>query len=245
LQALKEVNASMGLMLESTSLRLSRPGGPHEHAPSKRPQVRLKTLRLAGELRIAFTTGLLIGIGETTEERVEALLAIRELQEQYGHIQEVIIQNFRPKPKTPMRNAPEASVREMLDTVARARIILGGEMNVQVPPNLSNQGGTVCYPIYLEAGVNDWGGISPVTIDYVNPEAPWPHLAHMRREMSTRHFELRARFPVYPEYILRKSHYLPESVRNRLRLEADPHGYIRHSGQTLLWGQEMPELLTG
>jgi 7,8-didemethyl-8-hydroxy-5-deazariboflavin synthase CofG subunit len=245
LQALKEVNASMGLMLESTSLRLHQSGGPHEHAPSKRPQVRLKTLRLAGELQIPFTTGLLIGIGETTKDRVEALLAIRELQEQYGHIQEVIIQNFRPKPETPMRDAPEASVSEMLDTVARARIILGGEMNIQVPPNLSNHGGKVFYPIYLEAGINDWGGISPVTIDYVNPEAPWPHLAQLRREMSTRHFELQARFPVYPEYILRKSEYLPECVRNRLRSEADPQGYIRDIEQSLLWGGEVSELLTG
>jgi FO synthase len=189
-------------------------------------------------LRIPFTTGLLIGIGETTQDRVEALLAIRDLQEQYGHIQEVIIQNFRAKPETAMEHAPEAPLREMLDTVARARIILGGEMNVQVPPNLSTYDGTAFYPIYLEAGINDWGGISPVTIDYVNPEAPWPHVAQMRREMSTRHFELRARFPVYPEYILRKSQYLPESLRNRLRLEADPQGYIRQGELGLLWGEE-------
>jgi FO synthase len=139
-----------------------------------------------------------------------------------------------------MKDAPEASVREMLDTVSRARIILGGEMNIQVPPNLSYQGGSVTYPIYLEAGINDWGGISPVTIDYVNPEAPWPHLNQLRHEMSSRHFELRTRFPVYPEYILRKSHYLPESLRNRLRSEADPHGYVRYSEQSLFWGEEDP-----
>jgi FO synthase len=196
-------------------------------------------------LRIPFTTGLLIGIGETPEDRAESLLAIRDLQEQYGHIQEVIIQNFRPKPETPMKDAPEASVRAMLDTVAKARIILGAEMNIQVPPNLSYQGGTAFYPIYLEAGINDWGGISPVTIDYVNPEAPWPHLDQMRREMSSRHFALRARFPVYPEYILSKSHYLPERLRNRLRLDADSHGYVRHSEQRLFWREEKSELLTG
>ena len=226
LQALKEVNASMGLMLESTSLRLCQPGEPHEHAPSKRPRVRLKTLRLAGELKVAFTTGLLIGIGETSQERVEALLAIRDLQEQYGHIQEVIIQNFRAKPGTPMEHAPEASVEEMLETVATARMILGEKMNLQVPPNLSLNNGSASYPVYLEAGINDWGGISPVTIDYVNPEAPWPHIAQLRQEMDERGFELRARFPVYPEYILGKRDYLPESLRDRLRSEADPQGYI-------------------
>ncbi|MBI4457229.1 MAG: 7,8-didemethyl-8-hydroxy-5-deazariboflavin synthase CofG [Acidobacteria bacterium] len=226
LEDLKQVNASMGLMLESSSARLSQAGGPHEYAPSKRPEVRLRPLRLAGELKIPFTTGLLIGIGETVEERVEALLAIRDLQEQYGHIQEVIIQNFRAKPGTPMEHAREASLAEMLQVVATARIIFGGEMNIQVPPNLASDDGNDSYLIYLNAGINDWGGISPVTIDYVNPEAPWPHIARMRREMDTAGFELRARFPVYPEYIVENDHYLPEHLLRRLRCEADPQGYL-------------------
>jgi 7,8-didemethyl-8-hydroxy-5-deazariboflavin synthase CofG subunit len=225
LLSLRDVNASMGLMLENTSLRLNQVGGAHEHAPSKHPHVRLEALRLAGELKVAFTTGLLIGIGETPQERVEALMAIRDLQKRYGHIQEVIIQNFLAKPGTPMESAAEASVRGMLETVARARIILGEDMNIQVPPNLSANGDG-SYWVYLKAGINDWGGISPVTIDYVNPEAPWPQIGQLRSGMKARNFELRARFPVYPEYLLKNDGYLPASIRNRLLQEADPQGYI-------------------
>ncbi|MDA2934495.1 7,8-didemethyl-8-hydroxy-5-deazariboflavin synthase CofG [Acidobacteria bacterium AH-259-D05] len=221
LQTLKEVNLSMGLMLESTSQRLYQPGGPHEHAPSKRPKVRLRTLELAGELRIPFTTGLLVGIGETPQERIEALLAIKDLHERFGHIQELIIQNFCAKPATPMEKSAEASPEEMRETVALARIILGPEMNVQVPPNLSPH-----YLVYLEAGINDWGGISPVTKDYVNPEATWPHIAKMQQEMKDRGYQLRARFPLYPEYFLEKSHFLPQQLLERLRTEADPQGYF-------------------
>jgi len=226
LQTLREVNASLGLMLESISLRLCEPGGPHEYAASKYPQLRLKTLRLAGELKVAFTTGLLVGIGETPQERIEALMAIRDLQERYGHIQEVIIQNFRAKPGTPMQQALEASAQEMLETVARARIILGKDMNIQVPPNLLANDGSSPYWMYLKAGINDWGGISPVTIDYVNPEAPWPQISQLSSEMNARNFELRARFPLYPEYLLRNSGYVPANIRDRLRREADPQGYI-------------------
>jgi FO synthase len=226
LESLREVNASLGLMLESASLRLCQAGGPHEHAPSKQPPLRLETLHLAGELKIAFTTGLLVGIGETPQERIEALAAIRDLQERYGHIQEVIVQNFRAKQGTPMELAPEPSSREMLETVSRARIILGKDMNIQVPPNLLADGGSAPYWTYLEAGVNDWGGISPVTIDYVNPEAPWPQISQLRREMNARNFELSARFPVYPEYFLTKDGYVPASIRERLRREADPQGYV-------------------
>lgn len=217
---LKPVNASMGLMLESLSEALGQPGGPHERAPSKRPAVRLRTLELAGRLKIPFTTGLLVGIGETADDRVRTLTAIRRLHEKFGHIQEVIIQNFRAKPSTPMARCPEAGLEEMMETAAQARLILGGDMNIQVPPNL-NSG----WWRYLEAGVNDWGGISPVTIDHVNPEAAWPQIESMRRRLEASGFRLRARFPVYPEYILRRPEYLPPALLRRLRREADPDGY--------------------
>ena len=221
--ALKEVNASMGLMLESTSEKLCGPGKPHHQAPSKRPSVRLRTLRLAGELKIPFTTGLLVGIGETPQERQQTLAAIRDIDQQYGHIQEVIIQNFRAKPGTPMESESEPSVLEMLETTARARLLLGGSMNIQVPPNLSPEDGGL---VYLRGGINDWGGISPLTIDHVNPEAPWPHLQHLQQRVEEQGFQLRARFPVYPEYILEKTDYLPDSVKNRLISEAGTDGYI-------------------
>ncbi len=235
LESLKDVNASMGLMLETASARLGRPGGPHEHAPSKRPTVRLRTLELAGQLKIPLTTGLLIGIGETADERIRALLQIKALHARYGHIQEVIIQNFRAKPGTPMAGAPEATPEEFLETVALARIILGAEMNIQAPPNLA---GTLSRPgcaedcdrtgylSYLEAGINDWGGISPVTMDYVNPEAPWPHLGQLHRQLASRNYQLRARFPVYPEYILHRDDFLPLPLHKRLRSEADDCGYF-------------------
>ena len=220
LQTLKEVNVSMGLMLESTSQRLYQPGGPQEHAPSKHPQVRLKTLELAGELGIPFTTGLLVGIGETPQERIDALLAIKDLQERFGHIQEVIIQNFCAKSATPMEQSPQASPEEMLETVALARILLGPEMNLQVPPNLSSN-----YLMYLDAGINDWGGISPVTKDYVNPEAPWPHIGEMQQSMKDHGYQLKARFPIYPEYFMESSDWLTPELLQRLRGEADGQGY--------------------
>ena len=221
LQALREVNVSMGLMLESTSETLYEPGGPHEHAPSKHPRARLRTLELAGELQIPFTTGLLVGIGETAQERIDALEAIGDLQERFGHIQEVIIQNFCAKPDTPMETSTEATREEMLETVARARILLGPEMNVQVPPNLTSP-----YWIYLDAGINDWGGISPVTRDYVNPEASWPQIARMQQEMKDRGYQLRARYPVYPEYFMERSDFVAPELVKRLRQEADREGYF-------------------
>ena len=235
LESLKEVNVSMGLMLETSSQRLRGPGGPHERAPSKNPEVRLETLRATGKLKIPVTTGLLVGIGETNRERQADLHLIRELHQRYGHIQEVIIQNFRAKTSTPMRWASELSTQETLKTVAEARIILGPQMNVQVPPNLSGSPGDPGYLEFLRAGINDWGGISPVTMDYVNPEAPWPHLAKMRREMEHRNFQLRARFPVYPEYIHEKSHYLPAALRNRLGADADPEGFVPEAALEPLW----------
>ncbi len=169
---LKPVNASLGLMLENVSPRLSLKGMPHFSAPDKEPSVRLRMLREAGELSIAFTTGILMGIGETREEIIDSLIAIRQLHETYGHIQEVIIQNFRAKPETRMAGFPEPDALEIARTVATARLLLGGTMNIQVPPNLNPDD----HKLLLRAGINDWGGISPVTKDYVNPEAAWPHI---------------------------------------------------------------------
>lgn len=196
LQRLKVVNVSQGLMLESVSARLCEAGGPHRHAPDKRPEVRLAMLDEAGRRGIAMTTGILMGIGETPVERVEALLAIRELHRKYGHIQEVIVQNFRAGEHTPMAGVPEPSPAEVERTVALARLILDPEVSVQAPPNL-NPGGIEGL---LEAGINDLGGISPVTPDFVNPGHPWPELQALSRRLSDRGFRLRPRLPIYPRW---------------------------------------------
>ena len=223
MERLKSINVSMGVMLESTSQRLCEPGGPHELAPSKWPKARLKSLEIAGRLKIPFTTGILIGIGETREERVESLLAIRELHRRYGHIQEVIVQNFRAKPDTAMSRHSEPGSDDLLWTVAVARLILGPEANIQVPPNLSARE----YPLFLLAGINDWGGISPITIDYVNPEAPWPQISELRRKTEDLGFTLRPRLPVYPEYITQNDNFLPEGLKERVRSMADKDGYVK------------------
>ncbi len=198
---LREVSASQGLMLESVSERLCEKGGPHFGSPDKHPAVRLETLRLAGELKIPFTTGILIGIGETRAERIDALQAIRDLHQQYGHIQEVIVQNFRAKPDTRMADAPHAPHEELLWTIAVARLILGAGMNIQAPPNLSFElDGAHCRDL-IDAGINDWGGVSPVTPDHVNPEAPWPAIENLRAVTASRGKELVARLPSYPAYV--------------------------------------------
>ena len=223
LQALQPTNPSVGIMLESSSPRLYEPGGPHEFAPSKRPRVRLRTMELAGELGIPFTTGILIGIGETRTERVESLLAIRELHQRFGHIQEVIVQNFRAKPDTPMADEPDAAGDELMWTTAVARLILGERVNIQVPPNLSED-----YERYIDAGINDWGGVSPLTIDYVNPEAPWPQLAELQRRTEAAGYELRPRLPVYPEYFAEGSDWpLPPRMKEKLRRLTDEDGYVK------------------
>lgn len=223
LAALQPYNPSMGLMLESTSEKLYADGGPHEFAPSKRPRVRLRTTEIAGELGIPFTSGILIGIGESRRDRVESLLAIRRLHQTYGHVQEVIVQNFRAKPDTPMSGSSDATSEEMLWTVAVARILLGPKANIQVPPNLSAQD----YQIYLDAGINDWGGVSPLTIDYVNPEAPWPGLADLRDRSHSMGFELRPRLPVYPEYFVNTDQYLAAPLRAKALALADSEGYVK------------------
>jgi len=221
--ALRDVSASMGLMLESVSERLCRPRGPHEHAPSKRPRARLRTLEAAGALRVPFTTGLLIGIGETPDERVDALLAIRESHARWGHIQEVIIQNFRAKPGTSMATAPEPQTPDVVRTAAVARLLLGPTANIQVPPNLTARG----FHVYLEAGINDWGGISPLTIDYVNPEAPWPQISTLRARTEAAGDILKPRLPIYPEYLLHRPEYVAPSLRDRLQNAAGPDGYAK------------------
>lgn len=194
--ALKPVNVSMGLMLENVSPRLRRKGQAHYYAPDKDPERRLEMMRAAGELRIAFTTGILLGIGETRAERLASLAAIRDLQRTYGHIQEVIIQNFRAKPSTAMAAQPEPESLDIARTVAVARLMLGN-MNIQAPPNLSPYD----HRLFLAAGINDWGGISPLTPDYVNPEAPWPHLTALADTCRAEGFTLQPRLPIYPEYI--------------------------------------------
>jgi FO synthase len=197
LELLRPVAASMGLMLETTSERLAARGGPHFGSPDKLPAARLETIRLAGKANVPFTTGILIGIGETRAERLEALLAIRDLDERYGHVQEVIVQNFRAKVGTKMADALEPSLEEHLWTIAAARIVLGPGRHVQAPPNIAFDE----FPRLLDAGIDDWGGVSPVTIDHVNPEAPWPELARLEAATRSRGLELAPRLPVYPEYV--------------------------------------------
>jgi 7,8-didemethyl-8-hydroxy-5-deazariboflavin synthase CofG subunit len=193
---LSAVSPSMGLMLETTSGALLVPGAAHDNAPDKLPAKRLRTIEEAGKQRVPFTTGLLIGIGETSEDRIDTLLAIRELHDCYGHIQEVIVQNFRAKPNIPMAGVPEPGQGEMLRTVAVARLLMP-RVNIQAPPNLN----APYYEELLEAGINDWGGISPLTPDYINPEKPWPHLEQLRLRTESKGLQLRQRLPVYPEFL--------------------------------------------
>ena len=223
IERLARVSPSMGLMLETTSDRLLAKGAAHDNAPDKQPSRRLRVIEDAGKQQVPFTTGILIGIGETFEERVDALLAIGALHEKYGHIQEVIVQNFRAKPRTPMAGWPEPDRNDMLRTLAAARLLLP-EMNIQAPPNLSDPN----YADLLEGGINDWGGVSPLTPDFINPEKPWPHLEELQRRTEAKGFELKQRLPVYPEYVqdaAAKSAMLAE----RLEGAADPAGYVRRA----------------
>jgi 7,8-didemethyl-8-hydroxy-5-deazariboflavin synthase CofG subunit len=222
---LKDSNASLGLMLENVSPRLMRVGLPHAKAPDKVPALRLRTIEEAGKLSIAFTTGILIGIGETMEERIDSLFAIRTLHEKYAHIQEVIIQNFRAKPEIPMAAYPEPSLEDMLRTIALARLILGPHMNVQAPPNLSYGD----FPRLLEAGINDWGGISPVTKDFINPEAAWPQIARLQAETESRGFVLRERLALYPEFV-RREEFLSLRVRDRVAALSGADGFACSTG---------------
>jgi FO synthase len=222
---LAAVSPSMGLMLETTNLNLLAPGAAHDNAPDKVPARRLRTIEEAGKQEVPFTTGLLIGIGESLEDRVDTMLAIRDLHQLYGHIQEVIVQNFRVKPTIPMASWPEPSRGEMLRTVAVARLLLP-DVNIQAPPNLS--GPYYDYDDLLDAGINDWGGISPLTPDYINPEKPWPHLEQLRLRTEAKGFELRQRLPIYPEFlptVMAK----PGLLSDKLHAAVDSHGLARRA----------------
>lgn len=208
---LRPLNASMGLMLESISPRLRARGGVHQAAPDKDPALRMKMIDEAGELRIPFTSGILLGIGETVAERAQSIVALRDSHERYGHIQEVIIQNFRAKPEIAMADAPEPEAYEMARAIATARLVLGAEMNVQAPPNLSP--GEI--ELFLRAGINDWGGISPLSKDYVNPEAPWPHIERLGERCARAGFTLGERLAVYQEYI--NDEWLDPAVATNVR----------------------------
>jgi FO synthase len=222
MERLRPWNASMGLMLESTSPRLRGRGMAHHLAPDKDPALRLRMHEEAGELRIPFTTGILLGIGENDAERVDTLLAIRDLSDRFGHIQETIIQPFHPKPGVPMRHVATLPDAEIVGWTALARLVLGPCMNVQAPPNLA--------PGLLEgllgAGVNDWGGVSPVTLDFINPEAPWPSLRELRRRTEAAGQRLVERLPVYPEHLARRE-FLDARVRGAALRLAGPDGWAR------------------
>ncbi len=230
MEALRPWNASMGLMLENVSPRLREKGMPHRYAPDKDPEVRLRMHREAGELKIPFTSGMLIGIGENEAERAETLAAIRQLSDDYGHIQEAIIQPFHPKPDTPMRFVATLTEREVAGWVALARLMLGSAANVQAPPNLASD----ALETLLRAGVNDWGGVSPVTVDFINPEAPWPALAALRERTEAAGQRLLYRLPVYPEHLAMPEFFDPTMLA-RIGELADENGMAKTSGDP---GQE-------
>ena len=221
--ALRLVSVSQGLMLESSSERLCERGGPHFGSPDKQPALRLDTIRLAGEAAVPFTSGILIGIGETRRERIESLLALRALHEQHGHLQEVIVQNFRAKPATRMAETPDAELDDHLWTIAVARLLLGAEMNIQAPPNL-NPG---ALERLIAAGINDWGGVSPVTPDHVNPEAPWPHLDALERATNAAGKELVERLAIYPEYAQQPGRWLDAEIATDVLRFSDAEGFAR------------------
>jgi 7,8-didemethyl-8-hydroxy-5-deazariboflavin synthase CofG subunit len=221
LERLSRVAPSMGLMLETTSARLLAKNAAHDNAPDKEPVKRVRVIEDAGRRKIPFTTGILIGIGETAEERVDALIAIRALHAKYGHIQEVIVQNFRAKPGTPMAHWSEPDRGEMLRTLAVARLLLP-KMNIQAPPNLSDPH----YADLLDGGINDWGGVSPLTPDFINPERPWPHLDELRGRTEAKGFELRQRLPVYPEFAEQAAAH-GDLLAERLSSAADAEGYAQ------------------
>ena len=235
---LRPVSASMGIMLESASPRLCEPGMPHYGSPDKIPAVRLETMELAGQAAVPFTTGILIGIGETRRERIESLLAIRAVHERHGHIQEVIIQNFRAKPDTRMARTPEPDLEELIWTIAVARLIFGSEMSIQAPPNLSPG----ALGQLIAAGINDWGGVSPLTPDHVNPEAPWPHLDELAMQTRSAGAFLEQRLTIYPEYLRRPEIWLDEKVRPAVLRHADADGFAKRDHWSSGHPGNVPEL---
>jgi len=234
--SLRQVSASMGIMLESASERLGEKGMPHHGSPDKVPARRLETIALAGEAAVPFTSGILIGIGETRLERIEALLALRALHEQHGHLQEIIIQNFRAKPQTKMARAPEPDLEELLWTIAVARLIFGGAMNIQAPPNLSPG----VLPQLVAAGINDWGGVSPLTPDHVNPEAPWPHLDQLARETAQAGKFLDQRLTLYPKGVREGKLWLDPAVRPHVLKLCDSEGFARRDNWVPGEAQPLP-----
>lgn len=236
IKALRKVSASMGIMLESSSERLTEKGMPHYGSPDKDPAVRLETIRLAGELNVPFTSGILIGIGETRRERIESMLALRDLHDQYGHLQEVIVQNFRAKPNTKMAQAPDPSVEELLWTIAVARIVFGGKMHIQAPPNLS--------PGELEkivqAGIDDWGGVSPLTPDHVNPEAPWPHVDQLASQTRSTGKYLHERLTIYPDFANDTHRWVESTMQSKVLALIDSEGWPRTDSWVAGISNEIP-----
>jgi FO synthase len=228
MEALRPWNASLGLMLESTSVRLRERGMAHFHAPDKEPALRLRMHEEAGELCIPFTSGILLGIGESCGERVDTLLAIRDLDDRHGHVQEVIVQPFHPKPDVKMRAVPALPDEEVAGWVALARLVLGPRQNVQAPPNLA---APETLGLLLRSGLNDWGGVSPVTIDFINPEAPWPPLRTLRERTEAAGRTLRERLPVYPEFVTQRPDFFDPQVRAILPRYANDDGYARERHQ--------------
>ena len=218
LEALRRSNPSMGLMLENISTRLMDPGMPHYECPDKDPAARMATIEAAGRLSVPFTTGVLIGIGETPREVVDSIFSLAAAHDRWGHLQEIIVQNFQPKADTRMRGAEPPSVEYFATIVAITRWVFGPTMNVQVPPNLTEDFG-----IYLDAGINDWGGVSPLTIDWVNPEAPWPHLDRLQAVTEAAGFELQQRLPVYPEFLTEQ--WIDPVLLPKLVNAVDDRGY--------------------
>lgn len=235
---LRQVSASMGIMLESASSRLCEKGMPHYGSPDKDPATRLQTVDLAGKAAVPFTSGILIGIGETRLERIEALLALRRSHQQHGHLQEIIVQNFRAKPNTKMAQAPEPDLNELLWTIAVARLIFGAEMNIQAPPNLSPG----VLPQLVNAGINDWGGVSPLTPDHVNPEAPWPHLENLARETAAAGKFLDQRLTIYPEFVQQPEKWLDTSLRPPVLRHSDSSGFAKRDNWTPGAAEAIPNL---
>ncbi len=218
MKELQKTNVSMGLMLENSSDRLSQKGMPHYLAPSKNPKTRLEVLENSGKLKIPMTTGILVGIGETPEEVIESIFAIKNLHDKYGNIQEIILQNFQPKPDTAMRNSPSAEENYFKIIVSLTRIIMP-EMNIQIPPNLSPKS----YQSFLSVGINDWGGISPLTPDYVNPEFAWPEIKNIDENSKKAGFDLKCRFPIYPEFFS----FISKELRDKMSLIEDEEGMVK------------------
>jgi 7,8-didemethyl-8-hydroxy-5-deazariboflavin synthase CofG subunit len=218
MKELKKTNVSMGVMLENVSERLTEKGMPHHLAASKRPKARLEILENSGKLGIPMTTGILVGIGETMEEIIDSLFAIKQLNDKHGNIQEVILQNFQPKPDTKMRNEPSADEKYFKLVVALSRVIMP-QMNIQIPPNLSPKS----YQSFLSVGINDWGGISPLTPDFVNPEFVWPEIDKVEENSKKAGFDLKCRFPVYPEYFS----FISKELRDKMSIMENEEGFVK------------------